>query len=62
MNFLNRLAPIGWGPPVSRKTAHKWRTRGWGFHAVRGGIDPEDHHFHPRFVGAVEVEGFLIQG
>ena len=23
----------------------------WGFHTVRGGIDPEDHRFHPRFDG-----------
>ena len=23
---------------------------GWGFHTVRGGIDPGDHHFRPRFV------------
>ena len=24
---------------------------GSGFHTVRGGIDPWDHHFRPRFVG-----------
>ena len=29
---------------------------GLGFHAVRGGIDPEDHHHsRPRFVGVVDV-------
>ena len=28
---------------------------GWDIHTVRGGIDPGDHHFRPRFVGIVEV-------
>ena len=28
---------------------------GWGFHNVRGGIDPGDHRFRPRFVGVVKV-------
>ena len=27
----------------------------WGFHAMRGGIDPEDHFLRPRFFGAVHV-------
>ena len=29
--------------------------RGWGFHAVRGGVDPGDHRFRPRIVGVVDV-------
>ena len=34
-----------------------------GFHTVRGDIDPEDHRFHPRFVGFADLEeGFLIRG
>ena len=28
---------------------------GWGFHTVRGGIDPEDHRSRPRFVGVLDV-------
>ena len=28
---------------------------GWGFHAVRGGIDPGDIRFRPRVVGVVQV-------
>ena len=28
---------------------------GWGFHTVRGGIDPGDRLFRPRFVGVVDV-------
>ena len=31
------------------------RTPGWGFHTVRGGIDPGNHRFCPRFVGVVDV-------
>ena len=27
----------------------------WGFHTVRGGVDPGGHRFRPRFVGVVEV-------
>ena len=35
----------------------------WGFHTVRGGIDPGDHRFRLRFVGVVEVlEGFPNRG
>ena len=30
----------------------QWR---WGFHTVRGGIDPEDHRSRPLFVGVVGV-------
>ena len=26
------------------------RTPGWGFHNVRGGIDPGDHRAYPQFV------------
>ena len=28
---------------------------GWGFHTLRGGIDPEDLRFRPRVVGVVEI-------
>ena len=28
---------------------------GWGFHTLRGGIDPGDLHFRPRVVGVVDV-------
>ena len=31
------------------------RTPGWAFRIVRGGIDPGDHRFRPRFVGVVYV-------
>ena len=31
------------------------RTPGWGFHTVRGGINPGDHRFCPRFVGVADV-------
>ena len=27
----------------------------WGFHTVRGGIDPGDHHFLPQYVEATDV-------
>ena len=28
---------------------------GWGFHTVRGGIDPGDHRFRPWFVGVIDA-------
>ena len=28
---------------------------GWGFHTLRGGIDPGDVSFRPRVVGDVEI-------
>ena len=28
---------------------------GWGFHTLRGGIDPGDLRFRPRVVGVVEI-------
>ena len=28
---------------------------GWGFHTLRGAIDPEDLIFRPRVVGVVEI-------
>ena len=28
---------------------------GWGFHTLRGGIDPGDLRFRPRVVGVVEM-------
>ena len=30
-------------------------TPGWGFHTVRGGSDPGDHRFRPRFIGVAHV-------
>ena len=38
------------------------RTPGWGFYTVRGGIDPVDRRFIPRFVGVVVMEANLIRG
>ena len=29
--------------------------RGWGFHTVRGGIDPGNIRFRPRVVGVVDI-------
>ena len=31
------------------------RAPGWVFHSVRGGIDPRDHRYRPRFDGVVDV-------
>ena len=28
---------------------------GWGFHTLRGGIDPGNLRFRPRVVGVVEI-------
>ena len=30
------------------------RAPGWVFHNMRGGIDPGDHPFRPRFVGIID--------
>ena len=37
----------GWGLATSQC--------GWGLHTVRGGIDPGDTRFSPRFVGNVDI-------
>ena len=37
-------------PPISDQR------RGWGFHTMRGGIDPGDHHVRPQLVGEVDVQ------
>ena len=35
----------------------------WVLHTVRGGIDPRDNRFGPRFMGVVEAwKGFVIRG
>ena len=36
----------------SQSSIGRW---GWGFRTVRGGVDPEDHHFRSRVVGVVHV-------
>ena len=41
---------MGYYPP---RVSLALRTPGWGFHTVRGGIDPGDHRICPRFVGVV---------
>ena len=38
------------------------RTPGWRFYTVRGGIDPADDRFCPRFVGFVCMEEVLFRG
>ena len=35
---------------------------GWGFHTMRGGIDPEGFRFRPRLVSCRDMEGYLIRG
>ena len=34
-------------PPCPPRVALDERTPGWGFHTVRGGIDPGGHFFVP---------------
>ena len=41
--------------PCPPRVALALRIPGWGFHTVRGGIDPGDHRFRPRFAGAADV-------
>ena len=36
----------------SQSATSQW---GWGFPTLRGGIDPGDPHFRPRFAGVVET-------
>lgn len=43
--------------------SQQWYTRNWGVHTLRAGIVPENSHFRPRFVGAVDnTEGVLFLG
>ena len=48
------LRTRGWG--LSRGSG------GWGFHTVRGVIDPWDRRFRPRFVAVVDVWKIFNQG
>ena len=41
--------------PYLQRAALALLTPGWGFDAVRGGIDPARHRVRPRFVEVVEV-------
>ena len=43
----------------SRSAITQW---GWGFHTLRGGIDPGDLRFRPRVVGVVEVRKYSRSG
>ena len=47
-----QLSPRSGSTNLSQSAASQW---GWGFHTVRGGIDPGDHRFRPRIVGVIEV-------
>ena len=40
----------------SQSAISQW---GWGFHTVRGGIDPGYHRFLPRFVGVADVWNYF---
>ena len=40
----------------SQSAISQW---GWGFHTVRGGIDPEDHRSRPRFVEVADVRKYF---
>ena len=56
--MFGRLSHPGMGPcPPRPGVASNWllRTPDWGFHTVRGGVDPGNHHFRPQFVRAVDV-------
>ena len=37
--------------PIFSLLPHRW---GWGFHTVRGGVDPVDHRFRPWLVAVVD--------
>ena len=45
----------GWTPVLPGRVELALGTPGWGFHIVRGGIDPGDRRFRPRGVGIVDV-------
>ena len=47
-----RTSDPGMGPYPSQ-VALALRTPGWGFHTVRGVVDPRDQRFRPRVVGVV---------
>ena len=52
--MYGNISDRGMGPYPPR-VALALRTPGWGFDAVRGGIDPTRHRVRPRFVEVVEV-------
>ena len=54
-----QLSPRAGSMSPSQSAITQW---GWGFHILRGGINPRDLRFRPPVVGVVEMEGFMIRG
>ena len=52
--MYGRISDPGMGPYTFR-VALALRTLGWVFHALRGGVEPGDPRFRPRFVVVVDV-------
>lgn len=48
LSFLNDVGSMS----PSQSMITRWV---WGFHTVRGGVDPGDRRFFPRFVGVVYI-------
>ena len=44
-----------WIGPYPYRVALALQTPGWGFYTVRGGVDPGERCFYPRFVGVVDI-------
>ena len=47
-----QLSPRAGSMSLIQSATSQW---GWGFHTLRGGIDPEDLLFRPRAVGVVDL-------
>ena len=47
-----QLAPRAGSMSPNQSEITQW---GWGFHTLRGGIDPGDLRFRPQVVGVVEM-------
>ena len=47
-----QLSPLAGSMSPSQSAITQWV---WGFHTLRGGIDPGDFHFRPRVVGVVDI-------
>ena len=54
VEMYGRIHDPGMGP-YPHRVALAPRAPGWDFHTVRGGIDPGDNRFCPRYVRVVAV-------
>ena len=57
IGFYLPLAGDAGSTNPSQSAINQW---GWGFHTVRGGNDQGNHRFHPRCVGVLDMQPYIL--